>query len=65
METLVFHRQNNEQLIALKALAKAWKIKFEINSHDTAFVAMVKNAEKRGNYKDVDPNDIWDSLNLK
>jgi len=27
--------------------------------------AIMKTAEKRSNYKDIDPNDIWGSLNLK
>ena len=61
------HPQNKEQLSALKAIAKAWKINVETQKspYDPDFVAMVKKAEKRGNYKDVDPNDIWGSLNLK
>jgi hypothetical protein len=41
------------------------EISVEKSPYDPAFVAMVKKAEKRGNYKDVDPNDIWGSLNLK
>jgi hypothetical protein len=67
METLIMHPKSKEQLVALKALAKAWKISVETkkSTYDPDFVAMVKEAEKRGNYKDVDPNDVWGSLNLK
>jgi hypothetical protein len=67
METLIMHPENKEQLLALKAIAKALKISVETQQspYDPDFVAMVKNAEKRGNYKTVDPNDVWGSLNLK
>jgi hypothetical protein len=65
METLIMHPKSEDQLLALKAIARAWKISVETSPYDPAFVAMVKKAEKRGNYKDVDPNDIWASLNLK
>ncbi|MES2277683.1 MAG: DUF2683 family protein [Bacteroidota bacterium] len=67
METLIMHPQNKEQLLALKAIAKALKISVESQKspYDPDFVAMVKSAEKRGNYKTVDPNDVWGSLNLK
>jgi hypothetical protein len=65
METLIMHPKSEEQASALKAIAKAWKINVETSPYDPAFVAMIKKAEKRGNYKDVDPNDIWGSLNLK
>jgi hypothetical protein len=65
METLIMHPKSKDQLLALKAIAKAWKISVETSPYDPAFVVMVKKAEKRGNYKDVDPNDIWGSSNLK
>jgi len=65
METLIMHRKNEDQALALKAIAKAWKINVETSPYDPAFVAMVKKAKKRGHYKDIDPNDIWGSLNLK
>jgi hypothetical protein len=65
METLIMHPQNKEQVQALKAIAKAWKISVETSPYDPAFVAMVKKAEKRGNYKELDPNNIWGSLNSK
>jgi hypothetical protein len=65
METLIMHPKSKDQLLALKAIAKAWKINVETSPYDPDFVAMVKKAEKRGNYKDIDPNDVWGSLNLK
>jgi len=67
METLIMHPQNKEQLMALKAIAKALKITVETRKspYDPEFVEMVKSAEKRGNYKTIDPGDIWGSLNLK
>ena len=67
METLIMHPQNKEQASALKAIAKAWKISFETKKspYDPDFVTMVKAAEERGNYKTIDPDDVWGSLNLK
>jgi len=65
METLIMHPKNEDQALALKAIAKAWKINIETRPYDPAFVAMVKKAEKRGNYKDIDPNDMLGNLNLK
>lgn len=61
METLIMHPENKQQLLALKAIAKALKINVETQKspYDSDFVAMVKTAEKRGNYKTVDPNDVW------
>ncbi|HWZ34629.1 MAG TPA: DUF2683 family protein [Mucilaginibacter sp.] len=65
MTTLIMHPQNAEQLKALKAVAKALKISVETSPYDPDFVAMVKKAAKRGNYTEIDPNDVWGSLNLK
>ncbi|MDB5125602.1 MAG: hypothetical protein JWP94_3731 [Mucilaginibacter sp.] len=65
METLIMHPQSKDQLLALKAIAKAWKISVETSPYNPDFVAMVKKAEKRGNYKEIDPTDIWGSLGLK
>ncbi|WP_439696528.1 DUF2683 family protein [Mucilaginibacter sp. AW1-7] len=67
METLIMHPKNKEQLLALKAIAKALKITVETQKspYDPDFVAMVKDAEKRGNYKTIDVADIWGSLNSK
>ena len=68
METLVMHPANKEQLAALKAIAKALKIPFEKKEeeqYNPAFVKMIKDAEKRGDFKEVDPNNLWESLGLK
>jgi len=65
METLIIHPQSEEQASALKAIAKAWKISVETSTYDPDFVAMVKKAEKRGNYTTIDPADVWGSLKLK
>lgn len=65
METLIMHPKSKDQSLALKAIAKAWKISVETSPYDPEFVEMVKKAYKRGNYKYIDPNDIWGSLNLK
>jgi hypothetical protein len=61
------HPENKAQLAALKAVAKALKVTVEINKspYNAEFVKMVKMAEKRGNYKVIDPADIWGGLNLK
>ena len=37
----------------------------EESPYNPEFVAMIKNAEKRGSYKEIHPNDIWGSLGLK
>jgi hypothetical protein len=65
MQTLIMYPQNKDQLLALKAIARAWKIKVETSPYEAGFVAMIKKAEKRGNYKAIDPNNIRGSLNLK
>ncbi len=65
MATLIMYPQNKEQLTALKAIAKALKISVETSPYDPEFVTMIKKAEKNANYKEVDPNDVWGSLNLK
>jgi sialic acid synthase SpsE len=65
METLIMHPQNKEQTAALKAIAKSWKISVETSPYGPNFVDMVKKAEKRANYKTIDPGDVWGSLQLK
>ena len=67
METLIMHPENKQQLLALKAIAKALKISVttQKSPYNPEFVANIKNAEKRGKYKTVDPADVWGSLNLK
>lgn len=65
MTTLIMPPQNKEQETALKATAKAWKINIETSWYDADFVTMVKKSGKRGNYTEIDPKDVWGSLNLK
>lgn len=65
METLIINQKSKEQALALKAIAKAWKISVETSPYDPEFAGTIKKAEKRGNYKEIDPTDIWGSLNLK
>jgi hypothetical protein len=68
MESLTVHPKNKKQLAAVKAVLKALDVDFqkeEKSPYNPDFVAMVKKAEKNGNYKTIDPNDVWGSLNLK
>ena len=65
MATLIMHPQNKEQETALKAIAKALNISVETSTYDSDFVSMIKKAEKRGKYTEVDPKDVWGSLKLK
>lgn len=56
--------RTKEQLIALKAIAKALKIKAKLQSspYDPEFVLMIKDAERRGNFREIDPNDVLGDL---
>lgn len=67
METLIMHPETKEQLAALKAIAKALKVNVGTGKspYNPEFVKMIKTAEKRGDYKTIDPNDVWGSLGLK
>ncbi len=65
MATLIMHPQTKEQETVLKAIAKALKISVEESPYDPEFVAMIKKAEKRGKYTEIDPKDVWGSLGLK
>jgi hypothetical protein len=65
MATLIMHPQSKEQETALKAIAKTWKISVETSPYNPDFVAMVKASEKNKNSIEVDPSDVWGSLNLK
>jgi hypothetical protein len=37
----------------------------EKSPYDPEFVKKIKRAQKRGSYKEIDPNDVWGSLGLK
>nr|WP_294899545.1 DUF2683 family protein [uncultured Pedobacter sp.] len=68
METLIVHPENKAQLSAIKAFLKALKISFEKKDSDNyhpEFVEMVKKAEKNADYKTVDPDHLWESLQSK
>ncbi|MFC4213116.1 DUF2683 family protein [Pedobacter lithocola] len=67
MEALIIYPENKEQMAALKAVAKALKVKTKIekSSYNPEFVKMIEMAEKRANFKTIDPNDVWGSLRLK
>ena len=68
METLIMHPQNNEQLSALKAIAKALNVDFETEKspYNPDFVAKIKESKKQvdeGKYITLDPNkSIWENL---
>ena len=68
METVTMHPENKEQLTALKAFAKALKVKFETNKqpYDAAFVEKIKKGEqeiKEGKFIVLDPEkSIWENI---
>jgi hypothetical protein len=37
----------------------------ERSPYNPEFVKKIKSAEKRGSYKEINPNDVWGSLGLK
>ena len=49
----------------VEIVAPVSKNKKEESPYNPEFVKMVLDAEKRGNYTTLDPNDIWGSLGLK
>ncbi|MDB5003564.1 MAG: hypothetical protein JWQ34_1789 [Mucilaginibacter sp.] len=64
METLIVHPNNKEQLTALKAFMKAFKISFEEKktSYDPEFVAMINQGDedlKAGKGIKVDVENLW------
>ena len=62
METLIVHPDNKEQLSALKAFMKAFKISFEEKaSYDPDFVAKIQESReqvKRGETRTVNIADL-------
>ncbi len=48
-----------------KSIAIVTSSSKEESPYNPEFVAMIKKAEKRGNYITVDPKNIWGSLGLK
>jgi len=64
METLIVHPENKEQLDALKAFMKAFKISFEEKetNYDPEFVTMVLQGDqdlKAGKGIKVDIDNLW------
>lgn len=64
METLIVHPDNKEQLVALKAFMKAFKISFteEKSGYDPKFVEMIKQGDedlKAGKGVKVDLDNLW------
>lgn len=45
--------------------SKAVEIVEEKSPYNPEFVKKIKQAEKRGSYKTVNPKDVWGSLGLK
>ena len=76
MESLIMHPKNQEQLAALKAIAKAFKIEFKaedlterekaINHYGKEFVEKIERGEediKAGRVISIeDINNIWESI---
>ena len=64
METPIVHPNNKEQLTALKAFMKAFKITFEEKKspYDPEFVAMINQGDadlKAGKGVKVDVENLW------
>jgi len=68
METVIMHPKNKEQLLALKAFAKALKVEFktEKSPYSPEFVAKIKESRKQiddGHYTTLDPNkSLWENI---
>jgi hypothetical protein len=68
--TIIIHPENKEQENALKAFAKALKIKFEVakkSNYDPDFVAKIEKSEQEfeeGNYTRVGKEDLKNFLGM-
>jgi hypothetical protein len=68
METVIMHPESKEQLTALKAFAKALKVKFETeqSQYSAEFAEKIKESEtqiKEGNFITLDSGkSIWDNI---
>jgi hypothetical protein len=66
METVIMHPESKEQLSALKAFAKALKVKFETSTYNSDFVARVhksKDEAEQGNAIILDPaKSLWENI---
>lgn len=67
MEAITIYPENKSQLSALKAMAKALKIKItegrqEESPYDPVFVAKIKESQsqiKEGKFKKIATEDLW------
>ena len=64
METMIMHPKNKEQLIALKAIAKALKVEFEVEKspYNPDFVKKIlqgKEDIKNGKGIKISVEDLW------
>jgi len=68
METVIIHPENKDQLSALKAFAKALKVKFEVNKspYNPEFVAKIRKSQQQlaeGKFITIDSSkSIWENL---
>jgi hypothetical protein len=66
METVIMHPKSQEELSALKAFAKALKVKFETSPYNNDFVAKIQQSKRQveqGNYTTLDPNkSLWENI---
>ncbi len=63
--------ESSEQAKAIVAMLKAFDfVKFvgkkeKKSPYNAEFVKKIKEAEKRGSYTEIDPDNVWESLGLK
>ena len=66
METVIMHPKSQEELSALKAFARALKVKFETSPYSSDFVAKIQQSKKQveqGNFTTLDPNkSLWENI---
>lgn len=68
MTTLTVAPKNKKELDTVKKVLELLNVKFvpvEESPYDSEFVEKIKKAEKRGKFKTINPNDVWESLGLK
>jgi hypothetical protein len=66
METVIMHPKNQEELSALKAFAKALKVRFETSPYNSDFLAKIQQSKKQaeeGNFTTLDPDkSLWENI---
>jgi len=69
--TIIIHTENKEQENAIKAFAKAHKMKFEVEKkkpYDPELVAKIERSEqefKKGNYTRIEKKDLKNFLGIE